>query len=52
MFPIGNWKGWYFSEELKYAQSQGYKIKVIKGYSYNNVSNVFIKFVEKLYNLK
>lgn len=21
MFPNGKWRGWYFSEELKYAQS-------------------------------
>ena len=24
--PTGTWEGWYFSEELKYAQTLGYKI--------------------------
>lgn len=29
-FPSGNFEGWYFSEELKYAKSLGYKIEIIK----------------------
>jgi hypothetical protein len=28
-FPLGKWYGWYFSEELKFAQQNGYKIKNI-----------------------
>ena len=34
-YPLGKWAGWYFSEELKFAQQNGYKIKVIKGYSFS-----------------
>lgn len=32
IYPLGKWKGWYFSKKLKYAKSNGYKINVIKGY--------------------
>lgn len=24
--PVGTWEGWYFSDELEYAMSLGYKI--------------------------
>lgn len=30
----------------------GYKIKVIKGYSFNKVSNVFKRYVDFIYNIK
>lgn len=29
---LGVWEGWYFSEELKFARDNGYKIEVFKGY--------------------
>ena len=51
-FPLGKWEGWYFSEELKFAKKYGYKIKVFKGYSFNRESNVFTKYVEKVYDIK
>lgn len=51
-FPLGKWRGWYFSEELKYAKSNGYKIKVIKGYEFNREKDVFKSYVEKLHELK
>lgn len=50
--PNGVWKGWYFSEELKYAFEKGYKIKVIKGYIFNKVHNVFTDYVNNLYHIK
>lgn len=34
-FPLGKWKGWYFSEQFKFAEKNGYNIKVIKGYNFN-----------------
>lgn len=51
-FPVGKWKGWYFSEEIKFAASNGYKIKVLNGYSFNRVENVFTDYVTKLYEIK
>lgn len=41
IFHMGKWKGWYFSEELKFAHDNGYKIKVLKGYSFNKELDVF-----------
>lgn len=52
IFPLGTWKGWYFSEELKFAQENGYKIKVIKGYSFNRSKDVFKDFVKDVYSIK
>lgn len=52
LMPEGKWKGWYFSEELKYAKSLGYKINVFKGYSFNRESNVFKKYIEEIYSFK
>lgn len=39
MMPIGTWEGWYFSEELKFAEENGYKITVYKGYNFNRVED-------------
>ena len=50
--PVGKWKGWYFSEELKFAQECGYTIKVLNGYVFNRQSNVFNEYVNKIYNIK
>ncbi len=52
MFSNGKWKRWYFYEQLKYAKANGYKIKVIKGYSFNREKDVFTSFIHKLYYLK
>ena len=51
-FPLGKWKGWYFSEELKFAKLNGYKIKVLKGYSFNREKDVFKSYIDKIYKIK
>lgn len=51
IFPNGKWSGWYFSEEVKYAESNGYKIKVIKGYEFR-ISDIFKTYIYELYKLK
>ena len=51
-FPVGKWTEWYFSEELKYAITCGYKINVLKGYTFNRVHNVFSTYIDKIYNIK
>lgn len=51
-FSLGEWKGWYFSEELKFAQENGYEIEVLKGYNFNKVYNVFHEFVSDVYKVK
>lgn len=52
IMPNGKWKGWYFSEELKFAAFNGYKIKVIKGYNFNKQENIFNEYVNDLYKIK
>ena len=52
IFPYGNFKGIWFSEELKLAKSLGYEIKVIKGYNFNRVESVFKDYVNYLYENK
>ena len=51
-FPLGKWEGWYFSEKLKFAKSNGYKITVLNGYSFNRESNVFTDYINKVYAIK
>lgn len=52
IFPLGKWEGWYFSEKLKFAKEQGYKITVIKGYEFERTKNVFNEFVKDVYKHK
>jgi hypothetical protein len=52
VFPLGEWEGWYFSEELKFAKQHGYNIEVKRGYIFGKDSNIFTKYVEDLYKIK
>jgi hypothetical protein len=49
--PIGNWEGWYFSEEVKNAEKYGYKFEIIEGYLFER-KNVFEGYVDVLYKIK
>src|SRR5271170_257788 len=52
IYPIGSFKGLYFSEELKLAVKYGYKILAIyDGYLFEK-EILFDEFVDKLYNLR
>jgi hypothetical protein len=51
IFPTGTWIGVYFSEELKAVQKYGYKLTLINGYEYSQIS-LFNKYVEHFYNKK
>ena len=52
IFPLGKWNGWYFSEQLKFAKENGYKIEVIRGYKFNKAKDVFNSFVSDIYKHK
>lgn len=53
LFPLGNWEGWYCSEELKYATESGiYKVEIICGYKFKRGNNIFKQYVEKFYGIK
>jgi DNA polymerase type B, organellar and viral len=47
--PLGAWEGWYVSEELKFAESYGYKIQVIRAYHWDNKADIFSGYVDTLY---
>lgn len=52
VMPLGKIKGWYFSEELKFAFENGYKIHVISGYRFDKNEKVFDKYVNEMYKIK
>ena len=52
IMPNGEWEGWYFSEELKFAQQNGYTIKVLKGYHFDKLDNIFDNYVKHFYRKK
>lgn len=49
--PIGSWSGWYFTEELKYAEKLGYKFTVQKGVLYER-AKIFTEYVSTLYTMR
>lgn len=51
-FPLGMWEGWYFSEQLKFAEENGYTIKVLYGYQFNREKDVFKNYISKIYDIK
>lgn len=51
-FPLGKYSGWYFSEELKFAMSKGYKVRVLNGYYFDKVKDVFKYYIESIYKIK
>lgn len=51
-FPLGIWEGWYFSEELKFAKENGYKITVLSGYSFSREYKVLDSYINKVYAIK
>ena len=52
ILPVGEFEGIWFSEELKFAKSQGYEIIVLRGYNFNKVKNVFNNYVDDLYKIR
>jgi hypothetical protein len=51
IYPVGNWEGVYFSEELKAVEKLGYKITLIKGLEFSK-EYLFQDFVEHFYKIK
>lgn len=49
--PLGEWSGWYFSEEIFNAINNGYEIKIIWGYLFEK-EYIFKDFVNDLYGIK
>lgn len=51
MYPIGNWEGWYSSEELVNAERFGYTYDILEGYLFESAP-IFKDYIDKLYNIK
>lgn len=49
--PIGQWRGIYFSEELKYAKSLGYSFEIVKAVKFEKGS-LFSSFVSDMYRYR
>ena len=50
--PLGEWKGWYFSEELKdVVQNYNYEVTIIKGYLFKK-TYIMKDYIEFLYSIK
>ena len=49
--PLGNFSGWFFSEELKNSTNFGYEFEVIRGYTFEK-EYIFKDYVESIYNLR
>lgn len=51
IYPVGSWKGVYFSEELKAVEKLGYQFKLIKGYEFSK-ANLFESYIKYFYEIK
>ena len=51
IYPVGCWKGVYFSEELKALVKLGYTFKLIKGYEFSK-ANLFESYINYFYEMK
>ena len=51
IYPVGNWKATYFSEELKAVQELGYKVILLRGYEFTK-TDLFTDYVNHFYNIK
>ena len=51
MSALGTYQDWIFSEEMKFAQSLGYKFEIIKGYTFDK-ELIFKDYITKLYEIR
>ena len=51
IYPVGSWKGIYFSEELKAVVKLIYQFKLIKGYEFSK-ANLFDSYINYFYQIK
>lgn len=52
LFPIGNFKGYYYTPEINKAIELGYDIKVYNGYEFIKTDFIFKKYVDYYYGIK
>lgn len=53
IMPHGEWEGWYFSEEVKFAEYYGYEVTVLCRYVFDDAyTPTFNKYVDNLFKIK
>lgn len=52
IFPTGNVKGIYFSEEIKLAKEMGAKIKFIRGYKFSQRNDLFKEYIDECFKMR
>ena len=52
IFPTGRFKGYWTSAELDYAESLGYKIKIMCGVEFKSRKSYFNDFISDLYSIR
>lgn len=52
VYPLGEWIGVYYSEELKNAVKYGYTVELIDGYRMAKSNGVFDEFIDHFYEKK
>ncbi|MEM3845658.1 MAG: DNA polymerase [Candidatus Parvarchaeota archaeon] len=52
IFPLGEWRGYYYTPELLKAKEMGYSISVIKGIKFLEIKPIFKDFVDYYYKIK
>lgn len=52
LFPTGSFSGVYSTNEINYARSLGYDIKVLHGVLFENAGRIFEQYMKDLYEIK
>lgn len=47
--PTGTWSGWYCSEIIRAAVSEGIRVDEHYGYEFNKIENLFNDYVNEFY---
>lgn len=50
--PIGTFSGHFFSEEIKYALTLGYRFYFIRGYEFSSSDSFFTDYVDEFYKIR
>lgn len=51
VYPVGEWTGWYYSEELKNAKNFGYQFQILEGYLFK-ATDTFSNYIETVFRMK
>lgn len=52
IFPVGRFSGHWTGAEIDYAETLGYKIKIIRGHEFKTKKYLFKGYVEALYDIR